>query len=230
MGRTKKLHIGVLLGILLATLSGYCVWLFSESQKVRWVVELVGGEDVLRSSSQPVLDEDALYIKALQLSPDEQMYERVKALNLCREMSDACVTTSLTVANFLLINTADVRAARNIVEGYARYNILEAQSCPAKYETSVVIKDVQFISTLSKPEAERFAEERLKKIEADGGLVFSLRTPECRRYFAANPYVARGYLAHVALLVKAAQGKASSAWLYLLSRPGVYSIIKKREL
>ncbi len=230
MGRTKKIYVGVFFGILLAVLSGYFVWLFSEAGKVRWVVELVGGEDVLRSSSQPVLDEDALYIKALQLSPDETMYERIKALSLCQEMSDACVTTSLTVANFLLINTPDVRAARNIVEGYARYNILQAQPCPAKYETSVVIKDVQFISTLPKVEAEHFAEERLKKIEVDGGLVFSLRTPECRRYFAANPYVARGYLAHLALLVKAAQGTASSAWLYLLSRPGVYSIIKKREL
>ncbi len=227
---TKKLHVGVLLGILLAILSGYFVWLFSESQKVRWVVELVGGEETLSSSVQPLLDEDVLYIKALQLSPDEQMYERIKALDLCQEVSDACVTTSLTIANFLLINTPGVQAARNIVEGYARYNILQVQPCPAKYETSVVIKDVQFISTLSKPEAERFAEERLKKIEADGGLIFSLRTPECRRYFAANPDVARGYLAHLAFLVRAVQGKTSSAWLYLLSRPGVYSIIKKRGL
>ncbi|MBZ6454256.1 MULTISPECIES: hypothetical protein [Pseudomonas fluorescens group] len=71
-----------------------------------------------------------------------------------------------------------------------------------------------------------FAEDQLARIETSGGLIFSLRTPECRGYFAAHPYVARGYLAHMALLVKAAQGTTSAAWLYLLSRPGVYAIIK----
>jgi len=225
--RTRKSYVCIFFGLLLAVLSGYFVWLFSEAQKVRWLVDLVGSEKSLSSSIQPLLDEDALYIEALQLSPDEQMYERIRALNLCQEMSDACLTVSLTVANFMLINTTDVRAARHVVEGYGRYNVLQAQPCPAKYETSVVIKDVEFISTLTKAEAERFAEGRLRKIETDGGLVFSLSTPECRRYFAANPYIARGYLAHVALLVRAAQGKASSAWLYLLSRPGVYSILEK---
>ncbi|WP_191488079.1 hypothetical protein [Pseudomonas sp. FEN] len=219
--------MGVSFGLLFAIFSGYFVWLFFEAQKVRWIVDLVGGEENLKSSIQPSFDEDALYIQALQLSPDEQMYERIRALKLCKEISDACLTVSLSVANFMLINTADVRAARNVVEGYGRYNILRAQPCPAKYEISVVIKDVEFISTLTKAEAKRFAEGRLRKIEADGGLVFSLSTPECRRYFAASPYIARGYLAHVAFLVRAAQGKASSAWLYLLSRPGVYSILKK---
>jgi hypothetical protein len=226
----KKLYVGVFLGFLLAVCSGYFIWLFSEAEKVRWIIDIVGGEESLSSPAQPHLDEDSLYVKALQLSPDEHMYERVKGLKLCQEMNDGCVTTNLTVANFLLLNTADVRAARNIVEGYSRYNILQAQPCPAKYEISAVIKDVQFTSTLSKTEAERFARDRLEKIKTDGGLVFSLRTPECRRYFVANPYIARGYLAHTAFLVRAAQGKASTAWLYLLSRPGVYSIIKQEGI
>ncbi|WP_460096083.1 hypothetical protein [Pseudomonas sp. S3_C01] len=226
----KKLYVGVFLGFLLAVCSGYFIWLFSEAEKIRWILDVVGGEESLNSPVQPSLDEDSLYVKALQLSPDEHMYERVKGLKLCQEMKDACLTTNLTVANFILLNSADVLAARNIIEGYARYNILQAQPCPAKYEISAVIKDVQFVSTLSGIEAERFASDRLEKIKTDGGLVFSLRTPECRRYFVANPYMAKGYLAHMALLVRAAQGKASSGWLYLLSRPGVYSIIKQEGI
>lgn len=173
-----------------------------------------------------VSEGDALYIKALHLSPDDQMYDRVRALTLCTDINDACLTTSLTVANFLLINTADVRAARNTIEGYARYNVLQAQPCPAKYETSMVIKQNQYLATLPTAEAKRVAEQELEKIETLGGLTFSLRTSECRGYFAAHPSMARGYLAHVALLVKAAQGTTSAAWLYLLSRPGVYAIIK----
>ncbi len=226
MQRTKKLYLFMMLVLLAAVLSGYGLWLFSESQKVRWVVELVGGAENLSAAETTLSEGDALYIKSLHLSPDEQMYDRVRALTLCQDMNDACLTTSLTVANFLLINTTDVRAARNIVEGYARYNILQAQPCPAKYETSQVIKQTQYLATLPTVEARRLAEQELEKIEALGGLTFSLRTSECRRYFAAHPSMARGYLAHVALLVKAAQGTTSAAWLYLLSRPGVYAIIK----
>lgn len=226
MQRTKKLYLFMMLVLLAAVLSGYGLWLFSESQKVRWVVELVGGAENLSAAETTLSEGDALYIKSLHLSPDEQMYDRVRALTLCQDMNDACLTTSLTVANFLLINTTDVRAARNIVEGYARYNILQAQPRPAKYETSQVIKQTQYLATLPTVEARRLAEQELEKIEALGGLTFSLRTSECRRYFAAHPSMARGYLAHVALLVKAAQGTTSAAWLYLLSRPGVYAIIK----
>jgi len=224
--RTKKIYLLMTFCMLAVVLAGYGLWLFFESQKVRWVVELVGGAENLSASETFLPESDALYIKSLHLSPDEQMYDRIRALNLCQDMNDACVTTSLTVANFLMINTADVRAARNTVEQYARYNVLQAQPCPAKYETSVVIKDNEYLSTLPMADAKRFAEQRLEKIEASGGLVFSLRTPECHRYFAAHPSMARGYLAHMALLVRAAQGKRSAAWLYLLSRPGVYAIIK----
>lgn len=230
MGLTIKLYFGIFFGFVLSVLFGCFIWFFSESLKVRWIVELVGGEENLITSNQPLLDEDTLYIKSLQFSPDEQMYGRVRSLNLCKEISDTCLTISLTVANVLLLNTVDVQAAINVIEGYSRHNVLQALPCPAKYEISVVIKELQFISTLTKAEARKFAEERLRKIEVDGGLVYSLRTPECRRYFAANPYIARGYLAHVAFMVRAAQGKASSAWLYLLSRPGVYSVIKKEGI
>lgn len=226
MPRTKKPYLFLMVGMLIAAVAGYGIWLFSESQEVRWVVDLVGGEASLRAFEYAQSDEDSLYIKSLYLSPDEQMYDSVRALKLCQEINEKCLTISLTVANFLLINTPDVQAARNIVEGYARYNILQAQPCPAKYETSQVIKDTQYLSTLPAADARRFAEDRLASIEANGGLIFSLRTPECRDYFAAHPSVARGYLAHMALLVKAAQGTPSAAWLYLLSRPGVYSIIK----
>ncbi|WP_447770063.1 hypothetical protein [Pseudomonas kilonensis] len=222
---TKKIYWLMALCTLGAVLMGCRLWLISESQKVHWIVELVGGAENLRASEASLSEGDTLYIKSLHLSPDKQMYDRIRALNLCQDINDACVTTSLTVANFLLINTADVRAARNVVEGYARYNFLQAQPCPAKYETSVIIKDNEYLATLPMAEAKRFAQQRLEKIEASGGLVFSLKTPECHRYFAAHPSVARGYLAHMALLVRAAQGKRSAAWLYLLSRPGVYAII-----
>ncbi|UVM46801.1 hypothetical protein J3P89_15095 [Pseudomonas sp. Z1-14] len=226
MHGTKKIYWLTAFCTLVAVLMGCRFWLISESQKVHWVVELVGGAENLRASEASLSESDALYIKSLYLSPDEQMYNRIRALNLCQDMNDACVTTSLTVANFLMINTADVQAARNTVEQYARYNVLQAQPCPAKYETSVVIKNNEYLSTLPMADAKRFAEQQLEKIEASGGLVFSLRTPECHRYFAAHPSMARGYLAHMALLVRAAQGKRSAAWLYLLSRPGVYAIIK----
>lgn len=226
MPRTKKPHLFLTVGMLIAVVAGYGIWLYSESQNVRWVVDLVGGEASLSGSGYIQSDEDSLYIKSLYLSPDEQMYDSVRALKLCQEINEKCLTISLTVANFLLINTTDVQAARNVVQGYARYNILQAQPCPAKYETSQVIKDTQYLSTLPPGEAKRFAEDQLARIETSGGLIFSLRTPECRGYFAAHPYVARGYLAHMALLVKAAQGTTSAAWLYLLSRPGVYAIIK----
>jgi hypothetical protein len=212
--------------LLVAVLLGYGIWLFSESQKVRWVVELVGGAETLNAAETSLTEGDALYIQSLHLSPDEQMYDRVRALTLCQDMNDACLTTSLTVANFLLINTTDVRAARNVIEGYARYNVLQAQPCPAKYETSQVIKQTQYLGTLSTAEARRLAAQELEKIEATGGLTFSLRTAECRSYFSAHPSIAKGYLAHMALLVKAAQGSTSAAWLYLLSRPGVYATIK----
>ena len=226
MPRAKTLYLLMAVGGLMAVLAGYYIWLFSESQKVRWVVELVGGAESLIANETTLSGSDALYIKSLHLSPEEQMYDRVRALTLCHDMSDACLTTSLTVANFLLINTTDVRAARNIVEGYARYNVLQAQPCPAKYETSQIIKQTQYLATLPTAEARSLAEQELEKIEASGGLTFSLRTSECRRYFAAHPSMARGYLAHISLLVKAAKGSTSAAWLYLLSRPGVYAIIK----
>ena len=227
MTRVKKRYIGFCIALLLAIPCGYLVWLFSEAGKVRWAVELVGGEGGLSASASPLLQEDVLYLKALQLDPDKPLYEQVRALSVCREISYFCLTNNLTIANFLLLNTPDVTAAKNIVEGYGRYDILSAQPCPAKYETSVVIKEVQIISTLPEAEAQKLAQERLSKIEADGGLVFSLRTPACHRYFSAYPDIARGYLAHLALLVRAAQGQHSTAWVYLLSRPGVYLIIKK---
>lgn len=226
MLRKKTIYWLIAFCALAAVLMGWRLWLISESQKVHWIVELVGGSDNLLASEVPLSEGDALYIKSLHFSPDKQMYDRIRALNLCQDMNDACVTTGLTVANFLLINTAETWAARNIVEGYARYNVLQAQPCPAKYETSVIIKDNEYLATLPVAEAKRFAQQRLEKIEASGGLVFSLRTAECHRYFAVHPSMAKGYLAHMALLVRTAQGKTSAAWLYLLTRPGVYAIIK----
>ena len=226
MHGTKKIYWLMAFCTLVAVLTGGRLWLISESQKVHWIVELVGGAENLRASEAFLSEGDALYINSLHLSPDKQMYDRIRALNLCQDMTDACLTTSLTVANFLMINTSDVQAARNTVEQYARYNVLQAQPCPAKYETAVVIKDNEYLSTLPMADAKRFAKQRLERIEASGGLVFSLRTLECHRYFAAHPSMARGYLAHMALLVRAAQGKGSAAWLYLLSRPGVYAIIQ----
>lgn len=41
MPRTKKLYLYVALCLL----AGFGLWLFSETQKIRWVVELVGGTE-----------------------------------------------------------------------------------------------------------------------------------------------------------------------------------------
>lgn len=226
MTRVKAVGATVFVGVAAVLVYVFFFWLSVQAEKVRWAVDLVGGEQVLGRDGLAPNSDDKLYMESLFLSPDAQMYEKIRSVQLCAELNDSCVTRSLTVANFLLINTDDTQAAINIVEGYPRHGVLQAEACPAKYELSNVVKEVNLVLALPASQASQVALEKVERIKRTGGLVFSLRSEACKAYFSAHPYVARGYLAHLALLMSAGQGKLSPAWTYLLSRPGVYSIIK----
>ena len=51
------------------------------------------------------------------------------------------------------------------------------------------------------------AKDAVEKIQKTGGLTRSLDTDLCKEYFFEKPYLARGYLAHLALLISVEQGK-----------------------
>ncbi|MGX9568167.1 hypothetical protein [Pseudomonas sp. CFBP 5748] len=226
MTRARIVGVMVFLGVAAVLVYVFFFWLSVQAEKVRWAIDLVGGEQVLRREDIAPEGDDKLYMESLFLSADAQMYETIRGVQLCIEMNDGCVTRSLAVANFLLIHTVDIQAAVNAVEVYRYQGVLQAGACPAKYELSSVVKEVNLALALPASQATQVALERIEQIKRTGGLVFSLRSEACNAYFSAHPYIARGYLAHLALLMSVAQGKFSPQWTYLLSRPGVYSVIK----
>ncbi|QBZ90510.1 hypothetical protein EPZ47_17905 [Pseudomonas viciae] len=118
MTRARIVGVMVFLGVAAVLVYVFFFWFSVQAEKVRWAIDLVGGEQVLRREDIAPEGDDKLYMESLFLSADAQMYETIRGVQLCVEMNDGCVTRSLAVANFLLIHTVDIQAAVNAVEVY----------------------------------------------------------------------------------------------------------------
>lgn len=222
MGK-KRYLIGLFLA--LASLFGlYELWLFAEAEKVEWAISLVGGEQNLNSNILPE-GLDKLYMESLYLHPSQESLERVAAVELCREKTEECVMKSLVLSNFLLINSNNRGAVDNILQYYQSDKGLQGGECPSAFETSYMISVTKSILALPEEQAKKIAEEKVRQIQLNGGLVYSLNSIECQQYFSRKPYMAQGYLAHLAMLMSVEKGKYSPRWVYLLAAPAVYSIL-----
>jgi hypothetical protein len=65
----------------------------------------------------------------------------------------------------------------------------------------------------------------MKKIKEDGGLIYSLDTPACKRFFRRKPYFARGYIGHLTFLMEVAEGRFAVSWRYLGSMQSIQSTL-----
>lgn len=198
----------------------------STGLKSSWAIELVGGAGLLSDEIVRPEGEDVLYMQTLSLQPSQEIRDRAMAIVACYDTTEECITKNLSRANFLLIHKADVQPASDVVEYYSNNEKIFVGICPAKLEISEIIRRMSIMQHRPPDEAQQMAKEAVVKIQKTGGLIRSLNTDLCKEYFFEKPYLARGYLAHLALLISFEQGKYSPAWIHLMALPGVVETIK----
>lgn len=95
--------------------------------------------------------------------------------------------------------------------------------CPVVYETTAIIKEYKVLRRVPAARHRIAAQEVIEKIKSDGGLTYSLVTPECRVFFREKPYMARAYTLYLALIMGRAEGEFSASWLFLAALPEMLS-------
>jgi hypothetical protein len=78
--------------------------------------------------------------------------------------------------------------------------------CPVVYETTAIIKEYKVLRRVPAARHRIAAQEVIEKIKSDGGLTYSLVTPECRVFFREKPYMARAYTLYLTLIMGRAEG------------------------
>lgn len=200
-------------------------WLSIGLKKASWAIELVGGAGLLRDEIVRPEGEDILYMQTLSLHASQDVRDRVRAIEVCSDTTEECVTKNLSGANFLLIHIVDAQPVSDLVEYYSNSDKVFVGVCPAKLEISEIIRRLWLTLNLAPDEAQQMAKEAVEKIRKTGGLTRSLDTDLCKEYFFEKPYLARGYLAHLSLLMRIEQGY-SAEWINLMAMPGVEETVK----
>ena len=226
MRKSRMFYIFCFVFGLIVLVFAWSYWHSTGLEKSSWAIELVGGAGFLGDEIVRPEGEDVLYMQTLSLQPSQEVRDRAMAIDVCYDTTEECVTKNLSRANFLLIHKADVQPASDLVEYYSNNEKIFVGVCPAKLEISEIIRRMSIIKNRPPDEAQQIAKEAVEKIQKTGGLTRSVDTDLCKEYFFEKPYLARGYLAHLALLISFEQGKYSPAWIHLMALPGVVETIK----
>lgn len=230
MSKIKKYLLGLLVTVVIVGVGLGLLWfdwLQVEAQKVQWAIERVGGDAVLEDTrAQPDNDEQH-FLEALSLNPTQSVRERALNSEICRDMDDRCALVNLGMLNFMMLDMPERFSTLGTLDAYInRWKNQGGKGCPAIEEISALVRASSQALTLQGDARARSALQAFTRFQAPGGELGALDSPECKRYFADKPFMARAYLAHLGYLLALAQGKHSAQAAYLTSLPAVLSILK----
>ncbi|ANJ58244.1 hypothetical protein PMA3_24960 [Pseudomonas silesiensis] len=201
-------------------------WFASEAKEAWWVVERFGGMEVINDKSISPEGIDRIYMRSLYLKPQQDVVRFLEAREPCLDFNQYCMQLDSAVINLHLNKTGVVLDYMDDFFGKyeADVNFFEG-GCPIVLETTMVVKEVVALRELSARKARAVAREKMKKIKEDGGLIYSLDTPACKRFFRKKPYFARGYIGHLTFLMEVAEGRFAASWRYLGAMRSIQSTL-----
>jgi hypothetical protein len=198
-------------------------WFGSEASDAWWVIERFGGMEVISDKSINPEGVDDIYMRSLVLKPQKTLTGYLESLEPCMDFNQYCMTRNSALISLQLNREGLVRDSMN--DYFERYKTdvkFYEGECPIIYDTTMVMKEVASLNGLSAKESKKIAREKIEKIKKNGGLLYSLVTPDCMSFFHQKPYLVRGYIGHLTFLMEAAEGRFSASWRFL----GAMSSIK----
>ncbi|MCX2898531.1 hypothetical protein [Pseudomonas mandelii] len=198
-------------------------WFGSEANDAWWVIERFGGMEIISDKSITPDGADDIYMRSLVLKPPNTLIDYLESFEPCVEFNQNCMTRNSALISLQLNKEGQVRD--NMNDYFERYKTdvkFYEGGCPIIYETTMIMKEVASLNGLSAKESKKIAREKIDKIKKDGGLFYSLVTPDCQHFFRQKPYFVRGYIGHLTFLMEAAEGRFSASWRFL----GAMSSIK----
>ncbi|QCY14594.1 hypothetical protein [Pseudomonas sp. MPC6] len=218
-----KCTIFFIIGCFLLVVCAVC-WLAFEAGSAHQVMRRFGGIEVVGDWSVTPSGADDLYVRAVSLRPQQDIVYDMRALQPCTEYTRECMVQEAAAINLQMISTGMI--LKDVDEFFEKYKpSVESfdDGCPAVYETTAIIKENEVLSRLPVERRRIAAQEVMEKIKNDGGLTYSLVTPECRSFFREKPYMARAYTLYLALIMHRAEGSFSASWVFLAVLPEMRS-------
>jgi hypothetical protein len=200
-------------------------WLKGETEEALGVIDRFGGSEVVSDRSIIPVGIDEIYMRSLRLKPEQDIVYDIRALKPCAEYSQNCLIQDSARINFDLISTGIVlRDVDEFLKKYMASPDFFEGSCPVVYETTALIKGLTVLRRLRDRKAR--SKEKIQSIHRDGGLTYSMTTPECLSFFRRKPYMLRAYVCHLAMLMSFAEDTFSVSSLILSKLPSIRSTIR----
>ncbi|MCX2898532.1 hypothetical protein [Pseudomonas mandelii] len=200
-------------------------WLKGEAQEAWEVMDRFGGNEVVGDRSIIPVGMDEIYMRSLRLKLEPDVMYDIRALKPCSEYSQNCLIQDSARINLDLISTGIVlKDADEFLKKYKTDPDFFEGACPVIYETTAIIKELTGLRRMTDRKAQ--AKETMGRITRNGGLTYSLDTPQCLIFFRQKPYMARAYLGYLAMLMSFAEGRFSASSLILSELPSIRSTIR----